>query len=166
MRGLSALSAVAIGLGVIGFAGTVLAQDGGEPDLFFEGDMVRGATQDGATGVTCVLTSQFKRGESVVWRLRLMDEEGEPLGEEEVESLVVEIPSGEKFDMTYGWHPRKEKIEQFWATSWRIPSDYPTGSLGYKVVAKTKDGTTETWEPFKIPSSQLTVIEGEVTYTK
>jgi hypothetical protein len=44
---------------------------------------------------------------------------------------------------------------------WEIPADYPTGSLGYKVIATMMDDRTQTWEPFTRAPSQLTVIAGE-----
>jgi hypothetical protein len=42
-----------------------------------------------------------------------------------------------------------------------IPVDFPTGSLGYKVIATMMDETTQIWEPFKRAPTQLTVIAGE-----
>ena len=50
--------------------GPALAQQA--PKLFFEGDIVRGAGPS-AKGAPCVLNSQFKRGEVVVFRVRLLD---------------------------------------------------------------------------------------------
>ena len=45
--------------------------------------------------------------------------------------------------------------------SWVIPEDQPAGSFTYKVVATDNQGSTQTWEPFKIATSQLRVIAGE-----
>ena len=36
--------------------------------------------------------------------------------------------------------------------------DFPTGSLGYKIIATEKDGRVHTWEPFNIRNSQLTIV--------
>lgn len=165
MRALCLLSVAGVAIGMIGVPGGAFAQGAGGA-LFFEGDMVRGNTPDGATGPVCVLTSQFKRGESAVWRVRVLNDKGEPVGEDGLKSLFIEMPGITPVQMGFGWHPRQGKLDQFWAASWRIPNDYPTGTLGYKIVATTLDGQTVTWEPFKIPSSHFTVIEGEVTYTK
>ena len=55
--------------------------------LFFEGDMVRGGTDKGLTGPACVLTSQFKRGEAVAWRIRVRDQEGRNVDASALESL-------------------------------------------------------------------------------
>jgi hypothetical protein len=165
MSALKFVSLAAIAAAGLTMGQSAFAQDAGGK-LFFEGDMVRGHTQDGATGPSCVLTSEFKRGESVVWRVRVLNDKGEPLGEDGLTNLAVQISGGDTFDMGYGWHPRQGQLDQFWATSWRVPKEYPTGTLAYKIVATLADGSTQTWEPFKIPASQLTVIDGDVTYTK
>ena len=44
---------------------------------------------------------------------------------------------------------------------WTIPADFPTGSLGYKVIATWPDGKTQTWEPFTRDPTQLMVVAGE-----
>ena len=151
----------AISVAALSVAGSAQARN-----LFFEGDMVRGHTQDGATGPSCVLTSENKRQESVVWRVRVVDDAGQNVDDKGIKSLVIQLGDGETFDMGFGQHPRGKHTDAFWATSWRIPADFPTGSIGYKVVATDMDGTTHEWSPFNVAPSKLTVIEGEVTFTK
>ena len=151
----------AVSVGVIGLAPMALAAE-----LFFEGDMVRGGTKDGETGPHCVITSQYKRQERVVWRVRVLQDDGQPADDKALKSLIVEIPGGEQFPMHYGDHPHGEPTDSFWATSWAIPADYPTGTIGYKVIATDMDGSTQEWEPFNVAVSKLTVIPGEVTFTK
>lgn len=153
---LAALSAAAISTSTVAQA----------RNLFFEGDMVRGNTQDGATGPSCVLTSEYKRQESVVWRVRVLDETGQAINQEGLKSLVIQLANGETFDMGFGKHPRGKATDEFWATSWRIPADFPTGTMEYKVIATDMDGTTFEWMPFNVAHSKLTVIEGTVTYSK
>ncbi len=161
MKTLTAVSAVALSAALFSFGGT--AQGAA---LFFEGDMVRGHTQDGATGPSCVLTSEYKRQESVVWRVRVLDEAGNNLDDTGIKSLAVVLADGQQFEMDFGQHPRGKHTDAFWATSWGIPADYPTGTLGYKVVAVDNDGQTHEWEPFNVEPSKLTVIPGDVTFTK
>jgi hypothetical protein len=156
MMAMLAVSAAALSIGGQAQAG----------NLFFEGDMVRGHTQDGATGPSCVLTSEYKRQESVVWRVRVLDESGAMVKKEGLQSLVVQLSDGETFDMHYGQHPRGKATDEFWATSWRIPADFPTGTMEYKVVATETDGTTHEWAPFNVAPSKLNVIPGDVTFTK
>lgn len=168
MKILQKVVVVGVSAAVIGLAHGALTQSAAAADyLIFQADMVRGATPDGATGPTCVLTSQFKRKEHVVWRVRAFGPgSGEQLGGDGLESLVVALPNGVERKMRFGDHPRKNPLDSFWSVSWEIPEDYPTGSLNYKLVATDLDGKTHEWEPFKIGMSHLTVIEGDVVFTK
>jgi hypothetical protein len=162
MKTLSILSAaVAFSAAALCFGGAAEAAN-----LFFEGDMVRGSTQDGSTGPSCVLTSQYKRLEHVVWRVRVRNEAGENVDNNGLKSLAIQLSDGQTIDMRYGKHPRGTPTDEFWATSWGIPADYPTGTIGYKVIATDLEGSTHEWSPFIVESSQLTIIPGEVTFTK
>lgn len=161
------VSALAVSAATFGLAAGAAAQEktaSQDQKLYFYGDLVRGHPRAGATGPTCVLNSQFKRGESVVWRVLVQDETGKELTGDDLESLEAVLPDGEAIEMEYGSHPRKREDDWFWATSWQVPNDYPTGTLGYKIVATDKQGNTHEWEPFNVESSKLTIIPGEVTY--
>ena len=146
--------------------GMALAVPVAAAPLFFEGDMVRGGTDKGLTGPACVLTSQFKRGEAVAWRIRVRDQEGRNVDASALESLVVRLPDGQTFPAHFGSHPKGKNSDQFWSASWMVPADYPTGTLSYTVVATTRDGSEQTWAPFKVALSQLTIVPGDVTYGK
>ena len=125
--------------------------------------MVRGRPKAGPTGPVCVLTNQFKRKEKVVWRVRVFDPaKGKQVGKAGLKSLVVQLPDGKEFKMHYGTHPPKKPSDSFWAVSWDIPADYPTGSFVYKVVATDSDGKVHTWKPFNVKPSQFTVIAGDI----
>lgn len=150
---------------LIGGLGLALPAIAATP-LFFEGDMVRGGTEKGMTGPVCVLASQFKRGESVVWRIRVRDAQGRDVDASMVQSVTVKLPDGQTFPARFGPHPKGKETDTFWSTSWIVPADYPTGALSYTVIAKAKDGSEQTWAPFKVAMSELTVVAGEVTYTK
>lgn len=154
---LVALSTTLVALGDISLTSEAVAAD----KLFFEGDMVRGRPKAGPTGPVCVLTSQFKRSEKVVWRVRVFDPaKSKQLGKAGLKSVFVELPDGKKLKMRFGTHPRKKVTDTFWATSWQIPADYPTGRLAYKVVATDGSGRVHTWHPFNIRNSEFTVIAG------
>jgi len=158
-----AVPVVAIGIGAVFIANQAAAAE----RLFFEGDMVRGPTKAGLTGPSCVLTSQYKRGEKVVWRLRVLDPKtGEQLDDKGLKSLIVEMSDGQKLPLHFGTHPRKKATDTFWTTSWQVPMDYPTGSFAYQAVAVDLDGKAHTWAPFNVNLSQFAVIPGAVTYTK
>jgi len=152
---------------VLGFAASAEAQTA-KPRYFFEADTVRGVPQTGPTGAPCVLNSQFKHKEEVVWRVRVLDaKSGKPVTDKGLKSLIVELSDGQKVPMRFGEHPnRGPKTDRFWSTSWSIPDSYPTGSFGYKVVATDKQGHATSWEPFKVAPSQLTVIAGDIAPPK
>jgi hypothetical protein len=156
------LRIVALSSAVLAFGGAVEAAD-----IFIEGDMVRGRPQEGATGATCVLTSQFKRLEHVVWRIRVKSADKKELDSKGVKGVVIKLADGQTFPMSYGPHPRNPpQTDAFWATSWAIPAAFPTGSIGYKVVVTDLEGKEHEWTPFKINLSALMIIPGEVTFTR
>jgi hypothetical protein len=127
--------------------------------LFFEGDIVRHALADQA-GPFCVLNNQFKRKEAIAWRIRVLQPSGEVADNKVLKSVVVRLGNGQELPAHYGPHGMPP-TDYFWSLFWTIPADFPTGSLGYKVIATMMDGSTETWEPFTRPTTQLTVISGE-----
>src|SRR5262245_58030472 len=73
--------------------------------LFVEGDIVRGNTPLGATGPICVLTSQFKRGENVVFRIRVRNLQGKPLDTAGIKSIEVELADGRQMTTSLGGRP-------------------------------------------------------------
>jgi hypothetical protein len=154
------LTVSAMAVAIFGFADLAQAQSAGK--LFIDGDMVRGA-QRGAPGPACVLNNQFKHLEKVVWRMRVRDADGKPLDEKGLKSVVVEVSNGQKVQASYGPHPPNgPATDHFWSAIWIIPTDYPDGSLTYKVTATGTDGKTTTWEPFNRTTTQLQVVAGAI----
>jgi hypothetical protein len=142
------------------FAGSANAQVTTKPagKLFFEGDIVKHNIM-GQQGPFCVLQSQFKRGEAVAWRMRVIQANGTVADNTVLKSLEVELGNGQKIALTYGPHGMPP-TDFFWAESWQIPAEFPTGSLGYKVHATMQDGSVVTWQPFTRAASQLVVVAG------
>jgi hypothetical protein len=127
--------------------------------IAFAGDMVLGATPRMGPPPPCILTNRFVRGEQVVFRMRLTDPAtGQQLDPSGVTSVRVEVSNGQSLPMRFAPHPPRNSTDEFWAAAWVIPKDHPTGSLKYKVVAVAKDGSIQSWEPFNIAASQLTVV--------
>jgi hypothetical protein len=150
------LKSLAIGALLATAATPALAQEA--PKLFFEGDVVRAAGPN-AKGAWCVLNSQFKRGETAIFRIRVLDPRtGKSLDDKGVKSLMVELSNGEKLTAHYHQHPPQDPTDWFWVGGWPIAEDQPTGSISYKVVATTLDGQTVAWRPFQVAASQVTVI--------
>jgi hypothetical protein len=158
-----ALSVAQLSVALLAFAASAQAQD---RKLFVEGDIVRGNTAMGATGPICVLNSQFKRGENVVFRVRARNLKGEPLDDKAIKSMTVELSDGRKLPGRYGGHPPRTPTDFFWTAAWMIPEGYPTGTLGYKVTITDMEGNSQTWEPLKEYRSWPSVISGAVTYEK
>ena len=164
----TALSVVALG-----FANVAAAQE--SQKLFFEGDIVRGNTPDGVTGPVCVLANQFKRGENVIFRIRVRNSAGQPLDDKGIKGLVIEMMDGQKFPARFASRPPNGVLasvgltapsDYYWSASWRIPQGFPTGTLTYKMVATDMAGNTQAWETFNDPRSWPTVIAGAVEYVK
>jgi len=162
-RGLILLPTAALALALPGFAGA--AEERQPRSVFIEGDMVRGNTQKGQTGPTCVLNNQFKHNENAVFRVRVRDVTGKPLDDKEIKGVVIELSDGQKLTMRYGGHPPRGSIDYFWSVGWVIPADYPSGSLHYTVVATDLAGRTQTWQSFGDPRSQLEIVSGSVQYS-
>ena len=159
-------SVIAMLIAILGLSGTAFAQeaDGAHTTqpagtLFFEGDIVRHRLE-GQMGPFCVLQSRYKRGEALAWRLRILTPQGGIADDNLLSSVVVELGNGDTIDLEYGPHGNPP-TDYFWADSYTIPDSYPTGSLGYRVMATMQDGSVVTWEPFTRPASQLWVIDGE-----
>lgn len=157
------LFAICLSIALSAFSGTASAQNTTDPvgSLFFEGDIVAHRL-DGQAGPFCVLKSRYTRGEAVAWRLRILAPDGSVVEGDDVESVVVELGSGDTVPLDYGPHGNPP-TDYFWASSWTVPDSYPTGSLGYRVLVTMNDSSVVTWEPFTRPASQLTIIEGSPT---
>lgn len=150
-------------LGLAGLASPTPAQQA--QSIFIEGDMVRGNTPKGQTGATCVLNNQFKHNENAVFRVRVRDITGKPLDDKGIKGVVVELSDGQKLPMRYGGHPPRDSVDYFWSIGWLIPSDYPLGTLRYKIVATDLAGRVQTWESFGDPGSQIVIMPGGVEYS-
>ena len=155
------LSALVLSVAVAGFSGGTYAQVRTQPagKLFFEGDIVRHALM-GQQGPFCVLQNQYKRGEAVAWRIRVLNPDGTVADNKVLKSVDVELGNGQRLPAHFGGHGMPA-TDYFWSLNWVIPGDFPTGSLGYKVHATMGDGSVVTWQPFTRDSTQLTVVEGQ-----
>jgi len=154
--------AIALTVAALGFADAAGAQQARK--LFFEGDIVRHALADQA-GPFCVLVNQYKRKEAVAFRIRVLLPSGEVADNKVLKSVVVELGNGQKLPAHYGGHGQPP-TDFFWSLFWSIPADFPTGSLGYKVVATMNDDSVVEWKPFNRPTTALMVVEGEPELAK
>ena len=155
------LSALALSVAVAGFSGSAYAQVRTTPagKLFFEGDIVRHALA-GQQGPFCVLNNQFKRGEAVAWRTRILKPDGTVADNNYLKSVEIELGNGQKLPAHFGGHGMPP-TDFFWSLFFTFPANFPTGSLGYKVNATMQDGSVVTWEPFTRDTTQLMIVAGD-----
>jgi len=115
---------------------------------------------DQAAGRVCVAQSRFARNSEIVWRVRVIDPlTGQQLDDTALQTVQVKLADGQVLDMRYGDHPRDNPTDKFWTTSFDIPEDYPTGTLGYEVVAVATSGMTGDFTPFNVAPSLLTITD-------
>ena len=128
-------------------------------NLILQADIVTGSGGTLKRDAVCVLSSQYKRGNQVVWRAKVIDPAtGKPMNETALKAVVVKLPDGQTFEMKYGDHPKNGPTDQFWATSWVIPDNYATGSFPYKITATANDGRTGEFTEFNVNLSLLTIV--------
>jgi hypothetical protein len=114
----------------------------------------------------CILTSRFKRGQRVGFRMTAIDG-----GSGEVENtaaLTVHLKyGGGTIDIPTRWRgqgnfPAREYPRQpseMWTGVWVVPADAPAGALSYTVTATDRFGRTAGFSPFINVVSQLTIVE-------
>ena len=171
MRKMLAVSAALLALPAL----SDFARAQAAPKFFFEGDIVRGNTPDGATGPVCVLANQFKRRENVIFRIRVRDVTGRALDNKGLSNVVVQLMGGQTFAARFATRPPANVIaalklpgptDEWWTAAWRIPQDFPTGTVTYKVRVTDLQGNSQEWAPFNDPRSWPTVLDGEVEFRK
>lgn len=108
----------------------------------------------------CVLGSRFPRNSEIVWRLRVTDPvTGEGMSDEMLTTVQVKLSDGQVLDMSYRPHPKDNPTDYFWTVAFDVPVDYPTGNLGYEIVAVSGDGRTGTFAQFNVAPSLLTITD-------
>ncbi len=110
----------------------------------------------------CVQMSQFKIGDRIVFRARVFDTAtGDALDTAGLTSVVVELADGTQLPAHFGPHPPSQTVVNFWSIAWTVPAGFPTGTLGYKVVATNAAGETTTFSPLEVPPSLLTIVAAQ-----
>jgi hypothetical protein len=111
----------------------------------------------------CVVSSQYKPTNSIVWRIRVFDPAtGKPMDDKALKSVQVKLPDGQAFQGQYGGHPGgpgATPTDNFWSAAWTIPAAYPTGSLQYQINAQSVDGRSGTYSQFNVAPSMLTIVK-------
>src|SRR5260221_2356496 len=146
------VSAIVLTVATLGFATGAQAQAQQAKKLFFEGDIVRHALPDQA-GPFCVLNNQFKRKEAVAFRIRALLPNGEVADDKVLKSLVVELGNGQRLPAGYKPHGAPP-TDYFWSLFRTIPTDHPTGSIRYKVIATTDEESSAEWKTVQCPTTE------------
>jgi len=114
----------------------------------------------------CILTSRFKRGQRVGFRMTAIDG-----GSGETENTAVLVAhvkyAGATIDVPMRWrgqggfpaaeYPRQPS--EMWTGVWVVPADAAPGALSYTVTATDRFGRTATFSPFINVVSQLAIVE-------
>jgi len=99
-----------------------LAANAAGPAMVIQADIVRGV-QPNMTAPGCVLNSQFKHKEEMVWRIRVIDAKtGQPLDDKGLKSVVLTLSSGQTVSAHFGGHPPPKPIDTFWTIAWWCPT--------------------------------------------
>ena len=118
------------------------------------------------TNPRCFVTSRFKRGQRLGFRMTAVDG-----GSGEVENtavLVVHLKyQGSTVDVPMRWrgvgnfpaaeYPRTPA--EMWTGAWQVPDDAPIGSLTYTVTATDRFGRMASFTTFPNLLSQLAIVE-------
>ncbi len=124
----------------------------------------KGMTDAEKTAKSCVQTSRVKPGETIGWRVKVIDTAtGKALDESAIEAAAFKITVPGASDVPaikYGDHGGKPPTDSFWSTWWTVPDKQPTGVLPWTISVTTKDGRTAEAknDTFNVPSSWLTVV--------
>lgn len=125
--------------------------------LVLQADTVLGSKNLAKTEKSCVQSSQYERNEQIVWRVRVVDgATGKPLDDSALAQVQVKLPD-QTLTLKYAAHPKNSPTDSFWAASWTVPADYPTGTLGFSVSATAKDGRSGTYQGFNVAPALLTI---------
>jgi hypothetical protein len=131
--------------------------------LLIAADVVQGSKnvpKDQAALKSCVLSSRFPRNSEMVWRVRVYDPStAELMDDKALNSVQVKLANGTSVDLKYGPHPKDPPNEYYWASSWVVPKDHPTGTLRYSIVGTAADGRIGQFEPIAVAPSLPSIVD-------
>jgi hypothetical protein len=131
--------------------------------LILQSDTVLGSTnltKAEAATETCVRDSRYAHNQEIVFRTRVFDPTtGQPMDDSTLASVVVKLADGTTLNAKYSGHggTTANPADHFWAVSWVVPANYPTGELDYQVIATAKDGRTGNFLPFLVSPSLIQI---------
>jgi hypothetical protein len=133
--------------------------------LSVNADTVYGSAGLANPADTCIESSRYQQGQSVVFRIKVFDPAtGKAMDDQALKTVVVSLKDGQTFNARYGGHPGGQgatPTDYFWTTSWAVPDSYPTGSVPYQVTATANDGRAGTFSEFNVAPSLLTIVAAQ-----
>lgn len=111
----------------------------------------------------CILQSRYPQGGKIVWRIRIVDPvTGEQLDDTALRHVTLTLPDGTTKAATFGPHPGppRDPTDHFWAVSFAIPADYPTGEFKWKLEAEDVDGRTGVNDYFNVAAALTQIVRG------
>ena len=132
-------------------------------DAFIYVDTVNGTRPTGAKPrpVGCTQSNQFTRGEQMVFRVWGTDATtGDILSTENVSDAYVTFPVLGNQKLNWGAHGATSNRVWFWSAAVNLPADFPLGDGTARVVFKTDEGKTGTYD------YQFTIVPALKAVTK
>ncbi len=132
-------------------------------DAFMYVDTVNGTRPTSAKPrpIGCTQSNVFTRGEQMVFRVWGTDAAtGAILSTENVDDGHVSFPGMADQKLNWGAHGATSNRVWFWTAPVNIPADYPLGAGTARVVFKTDDGKTGTYD------YQFTIVPALKAVTK
>lgn len=118
-------------------------------DAFIYVDTVNGTRPAGAPPrpIGCTQSNTFIRGEQMVFRVwGTIAATGDILSTENVDEGYVTFPGMGNQKLNWGAHGATSNRVWFWTAAVNLPADYPLGAGTARVVFKTDEGKTGTYD--------------------
>jgi hypothetical protein len=145
---LVALGAVAFGSGA--FADTTPFPSVHAGDVFV---IAHTTTKD------CVMSDYFAPGSSVVFRAYAVDgKTRKVLTAKDVKYFYIKLPNSQpNVKLTYNPKAACASGQYTWTGTWNVPSSYPTGTVAFKALVKSKAKRLGSFVQMPVVTSQLTI---------
>jgi hypothetical protein len=109
----------------------------------------------GVQGAICVAQSVFAPGDIIIFRAQVSDANGTPLNADQLKQrgvkVLVTTGEGAKIPLVYGVHPPPNVPvplhENYFAATYPVSHDHPTGSLTWTLVVTDGQGRTVGFTP-------------------
>lgn len=135
--------------------------------LVIHWDTVAGADgipEDQRAQRVCILQSRFPQGSKIVWRIRVVDPvTGEGLDDKALRHVTLTLPDGTTKAAKFGPHPGppRDPSDYFWAVSFAVPADYPTGEFKWKIDVEDLEGRKAVNDFFKVAAALTQIVRAQ-----